>query len=125
MSDQNKESDKDSISIELKQFSMRSASISRQSDEILQAQMQTPPQFVPMRKESLPTPFPQENHRNNIPSTTVTVMSEELDSFHDHVKCDHPDCTECLAANEKSKKSRLYRSYTKVPLLCIYLFICF
>ncbi|XP_078165406.1 putative cyclic nucleotide-gated ion channel 20, chloroplastic isoform X2 [Carex rostrata] len=97
-----------SKNIELKQFTMRSASMSRQSDET----------FMPSssesfkRRKSLPTPFPQGNHTINIPSS---------DSFHDHVKkndhllksgllpvCDQPDFTECLDASRKRTLSRSY-----------------
>lgn len=169
MSDQDKDSEKDSIpmlskNVELKRLTVRSASMSIPSDETFMAnpsfvshtgplQMQKPPQFVTMsgplknfkRSENLPPPFPQGNHTTNIPSTSVTVMAEELGSsdwYNDHVKkndhllksgplglCNNPDCTECPAAYKKSKRSNFYRGYAsfdnKVPHLFIYLFLIF
>jgi cyclic nucleotide gated channel, plant len=166
MSDQEKDSDKDNIpmlskNVELKRFTMRSASMSIPSDETFSnpsfishtgpLQMQKPPQFVPMsgplrsfkRKDNLPPSYPHGNQSNDIPSTSVTVMAEELgrsDRYHDHVKqndhllksgplglCNDPDCTECPAAYKKSKRSSFYRSYasldSKVPHLFTDLFI--
>ncbi|XP_078165420.1 putative cyclic nucleotide-gated ion channel 20, chloroplastic isoform X1 [Carex rostrata] len=97
-----------SKNIELKRFTMRSASMSRQSDETFM--LSSSESFK--RRKSQPTPFPQENHTINIPSS---------DSFHDHVKkndhllkssllpvCDQPDFTECLDASRKRTLSRSY-----------------
>ncbi|KAJ1698706.1 hypothetical protein LUZ63_007218 [Rhynchospora breviuscula] len=154
MSDQDKDNEKDNIpmlskNVELKRFKTRSSSMSIPSDERFASdpsfvshtgplQMKKPPQFVTMsgplrsfkRKENLPASFPEGNQPNNIPSTSVTVMAEELgrsDWQHDHVKrndhllrsgplglCNNPDCTECPAAYKKSKKSSSYRGYASL-----------
>ncbi|KAF3339397.1 putative cyclic nucleotide-gated ion channel 20 [Carex littledalei] len=126
MSDQNNEGEKDTIpmlskNIELKRFTMRSASMPIQSDKTFlmnpsvvphtgPLQTQTPPLESFKRKENLPTPFPHVNHTNNISSTSVKKKVHSL-KWGLFKRCDILDCPECLAAYKKSRKINFYRYY--------------